>query len=187
MTKERLEKRCQRFYKSNSDDDGKETNENGFSHKLRDQSITRRTDCFPNPHFFDTTKRSRCGQIYKIDASNYQDETSNGGKNIDIQYIDSETLTATVPAGYRDDIYNLHITNGNAVLYNAFTVYFHSLHDLDGDYDVDGDDRNILRSSLGKCKGDSMYNSDADYDKDSCITYNDYRIWYGHYKTLIAP
>jgi parallel beta-helix repeat protein len=54
--------------------------------------------------------------------------------------------------------------------------------DLDGDCDVDGDDRNILRALFRKCKGDSEYNADADYDGDGCITFGDYRIWYSHYK-----
>jgi hypothetical protein len=43
----------------------------------------------------------------------------------DIQYMDSGTLTATVPAGYRPGTYNLHVTNpdgGYAVLRNAFSV-----------------------------------------------------------------
>jgi parallel beta-helix repeat protein len=56
--------------------------------------------------------------------------------------------------------------------------------DLDGDCDVDGADRNILRASLRKCEGDEGYNADADYDGDGCITFGDYRIWYGHYKAF---
>ena len=54
--------------------------------------------------------------------------------------------------------------------------------DLDGDCDVDGDDRSILWALFRKCEGDSGYNADADYDGDGCITFGDYRIWYGHYK-----
>ncbi len=61
------------------------------------------------------------------------------------------------------------------------------LGDLDGDCDVDGDDRNILRASLRKCVGDSGYNADADYDGDGCITFGDYRIWYSHYKAANQP
>jgi hypothetical protein len=43
----------------------------------------------------------------------------------DIQYIDSNTLTATVPPGYRPGTYTLHVTTpdgGHAVLPNAFGV-----------------------------------------------------------------
>ena len=61
------------------------------------------------------------------------------------------------------------------------------LGDLDGDCDVDGDDRNILRASLRKCEGDSGYNADADYDGDGCITFGDYRIWYSYYKAADLP
>jgi hypothetical protein len=44
----------------------------------------------------------------------------------EIQYVDSGTLIATVPAGYRPDTYNLHVTNpdgGHTVLHNAFTSF----------------------------------------------------------------
>jgi hypothetical protein len=54
--------------------------------------------------------------------------------------------------------------------------------DLDSDCDVDFDDRAILFASLRHCTGDSNYNPDADYDVDSCITFNDYRIWFGYYQ-----
>ena len=57
-----------------------------------------------------------------------------------------------------------------------------TLGDLDGDCDVDGDDRNILRASFRECAGDSGYNADADYDGDGCVTFADYQIWYGYYK-----
>ena len=53
--------------------------------------------------------------------------------------------------------------------------------DLDADCDVDGDDRNVFRSSLGTCAGDAAYIGDADYDGDQCVTLGDYRIWYGHF------
>ena len=59
--------------------------------------------------------------------------------------------------------------------------------DLDGDCDVDGDDRSMLWASLRKCEGDSGYNADADYDLDGCITFSDYRIWYSHYKAANQP
>ncbi|KPJ94987.1 MAG: hypothetical protein AMJ53_03935 [Gammaproteobacteria bacterium SG8_11] len=54
--------------------------------------------------------------------------------------------------------------------------------DLDGDCDVDFDDRVILWTALRSCEGDTDYNPDANYDADSCITFNDYRVWYGYYR-----
>ncbi|WP_173179852.1 MopE-related protein [Desulfosarcina ovata] len=53
--------------------------------------------------------------------------------------------------------------------------------DLDGDCDVDLDDRSIFLSSYRKCSGVDGYNSDADYDEDGCISLNDYRQWYKYY------
>jgi hypothetical protein len=57
--------------------------------------------------------------------------------------------------------------------------------DLDGDGDVDMDDRVIFLSSFRKCSGDTGFLSDADYDGDGCITLNDYREWYKRY-TIFA-
>lgn len=59
--------------------------------------------------------------------------------------------------------------------------------DLDGDGDVDLDDRNILRASLRTCIGDPAYNSDADYDGDGCITFIDYREWLKYYSAYTTP
>jgi len=54
--------------------------------------------------------------------------------------------------------------------------------DLDGDGDIDSTDYTLFRSTLGKCSGDESFIADADYDGDGCITYADYRIWYGYYR-----
>ena len=59
--------------------------------------------------------------------------------------------------------------------------------DLDDDGDVDGNDRNILRSALNSTTGDSSFMPEADYDGDGLISYNDYREWYACYKAYIAP
>ena len=56
--------------------------------------------------------------------------------------------------------------------------------DLDNDGDIDMDDCIVFRSSLGKCTGDTGFIADADYDGDGCVTYADYRIWYGYYRNL---
>ncbi|RKY95825.1 MAG: hypothetical protein DRQ06_02830, partial [Candidatus Hydrothermota bacterium] len=56
------------------------------------------------------------------------------------------------------------------------------LGDLDGDGDIDFDDYQVFRSSLGRCDGDTGFIQEADYDGDGCVTYADYRIWYGYYK-----
>jgi hypothetical protein len=58
--------------------------------------------------------------------------------------------------------------------------------DLDGDCDVDFDDRSILFASMRKCEGDPGYNSDADYDSDGCVTFNDYRQWYKHWRAFLS-
>ena len=59
--------------------------------------------------------------------------------------------------------------------------------DLDGDCDVDFADYSIFRLSLGKCDGQGGYNPDADYDGDGCISYADFRIWYGYYRDFQQP
>jgi len=62
-----------------------------------------------------------------------------------------------------------------------------SCGDLDGDGDVDNDDRVILTGALGTCAGDPGYIADADYDGNECITFSDYRLWYACYKDSIVP
>ena len=59
--------------------------------------------------------------------------------------------------------------------------------DLDGDCDVDADDRNILRGAFRSCTGDPGYIEEADYDENGCINYTDYQLWYQCYKGYIAP
>ncbi|MCP4254072.1 MAG: hypothetical protein GY775_11820 [Candidatus Scalindua sp.] len=55
--------------------------------------------------------------------------------------------------------------------------------DLDGDCDADMFDYQVFRSSLGSCTGDTNFIQEADYDTDGCISYADFRIWYGCYRT----
>jgi hypothetical protein len=55
--------------------------------------------------------------------------------------------------------------------------------DLDGDCDADMLDYQVFRSSLGSCTGEANFIPAADYDTDGCITYADFRIWYGCYRT----
>ncbi len=59
--------------------------------------------------------------------------------------------------------------------------------DLDHDGDVDGSDMMILRGALNSCSGDARFVSEADYDQDGCVTFNDYRLWYTCYQEFIAP
>ena len=54
--------------------------------------------------------------------------------------------------------------------------------DLDGDGDIDNIDFSLFRSTLGKCSGADGFIAAADYDGDGCITYADYRTWYGYYR-----
>lgn len=57
-----------------------------------------------------------------------------------------------------------------------------AIGDIDGDGDCDADDYALFRLCLGKCVGDEGFLVDVDYDGDGCITYSDYRIWYGLFK-----
>jgi hypothetical protein len=43
-----------------------------------------------------------------------------------------------------------------------------------------------LRAALGTCRGHARFNASADFDGDGCITQEDYRIWYGHYKAFVT-
>jgi len=52
--------------------------------------------------------------------------------------------------------------------------------DLDDDGDVDGNDRNVFRASLG-----SSTNRRADYDGDGVVSYQDYTIWYACYRRFV--
>jgi hypothetical protein len=54
--------------------------------------------------------------------------------------------------------------------------------DLDDDGDVDGDDRNVFRASLG-----SSTDPRADYDGDGIVSYQDYSIWYACYRRFAEP
>ena len=54
--------------------------------------------------------------------------------------------------------------------------------DLNGDGNIDSVDYNLFRGTLGKCSGQDGFISEADYDEDGCVTYADYRIWYGYYR-----
>jgi hypothetical protein len=62
----------------------------------------------------------------------------------------------------------------------------HALSAIPGDVDhncsVDLRDYQVFRSILGKCEGQTGYNGNIDYDNDGCISYLDYRIWYGYYR-----
>jgi hypothetical protein len=54
--------------------------------------------------------------------------------------------------------------------------------DLDGDGDTDQADYAVFRTTLGKCAGAVAFIPKADYDGDGCVTYADYRIWYGYFR-----
>lgn len=60
------------------------------------------------------------------------------------------------------------------------------LGDLDGDGDVDVTDLSIFRSSLGACSTAPNFIADADYDGDGCVSYADYRTWYGYYTDYVG-
>jgi hypothetical protein len=54
--------------------------------------------------------------------------------------------------------------------------------DLNGDGIVNTADYQVFRSTLGKCSGNAGFIQAADYDRDGCVTYADYRIWYNYYR-----
>ncbi|WP_026601541.1 ExeM/NucH family extracellular endonuclease [Methylomonas sp. 11b] len=58
--------------------------------------------------------------------------------------------------------------------------------DLDNDGDVDNNDAGLIKAQVGKCSGKVGFNREADYDKTGCVTYADYRIWYGYYNSYTA-
>lgn len=60
------------------------------------------------------------------------------------------------------------------------------LGDLDGDHDIDTNDRSVLMNCFRACTGGSNFLIEADYDQDGCITFNDYRIWYQYYQNFIG-
>ncbi len=47
--------------------------------------------------------------------------------------------------------------------------------DLDGDGDVDADDRSLFLSTYGRCEGNPAFLPAADYDGDGCVTLPDYQ------------
>jgi hypothetical protein len=61
----------------------------------------------------------------------------------------------------------------------AFKVV--KLGDINGDGKVDVADRNAQRAAMGSCAGDARYVAAANFDSDSCITQQDYKLWYAIY------
>ncbi|CAN2044108.1 hypothetical protein GMMP1_1290001 [Candidatus Magnetomoraceae bacterium gMMP-1] len=61
------------------------------------------------------------------------------------------------------------VTGGRLNLYNAL-VDQTLPGDLDGDGDVDDDDRIIIRGAFRTCAGDAGFVPEADFDNDGCIT-----------------
>jgi hypothetical protein len=57
--------------------------------------------------------------------------------------------------------------------------------DLDGDGDLDYDDYSLMRSAIGRCSGDSAFNSAADFDQDRCVTLMDYQVWIAYYRDFV--
>ena len=90
-----------------------------------------------------------------------------------------ETETDTRPA----DVLDQEIT---VVDFYLTQVAENLCGDLDGDGDVDGTDRNILRAAFGSVEGDDGFVAEADYDLDGNIDYSDYQLWYYCYKQYVA-
>ena len=102
--------------------------------------------------------------------------------NADIGGADTPTpaFTPDVAGTY---VIELSVSDGVAASYDnvAVKVEAHAVTkpgDLDGDGVVGLSDYKILKSTLGKCKGQAGYIAAADYDGDGCVTLIDYFIWY---------
>lgn len=54
--------------------------------------------------------------------------------------------------------------------------------DLDNDGDVDSTDAAAAKTQIGLCANKPGFNREADYDQNGCVSYADYRTWYGHYQ-----
>lgn len=55
--------------------------------------------------------------------------------------------------------------------------------DINGDGRVDMLDYNMQRAALGSCVGSTRYVPAANFDSDTCITQQDYKLWYAIYKS----
>jgi hypothetical protein len=58
--------------------------------------------------------------------------------------------------------------------------------DISGDGRVDITDRELLRAAMGSCLGQPRYLPAANFDSDTCITQQDYKLWYDIYNRQIA-
>lgn len=54
--------------------------------------------------------------------------------------------------------------------------------DLDGDGDIDNEDRKILFAAMGSCAGDPGYVEAADYNGDGCIDKADFQVWQNYFR-----
>ncbi|MFQ5456418.1 MAG: carboxypeptidase-like regulatory domain-containing protein [Nitrospirota bacterium] len=123
------------------------------------------------------------------------DYTNSDGK-YNLTILENGRYTVVLEAsGYENDTWKIFIDDqlvgeGDSVDVDATIgeirrVDFIQKKIIPGDLDVDGDidstDYQIFRSTLGKCSGTNGFIPEADYDGDGCVTYADYRIWYGYY------
>jgi hypothetical protein len=54
--------------------------------------------------------------------------------------------------------------------------------DINGDGLVDLLDRDMQRAAMGSCLGQPRYLPADNFDSDTCITQQDYKIWYDIYR-----
>jgi hypothetical protein len=121
--------------------------------------------------------------VYSLEGDNtpfYELDTSG---NITIQSIplarnaDGNITQLITPRGEYNFFYN---ASGHVDDYTFVATYIPG--DLDADGDIDADDlNNVLIPAFGTCEADSGYRQAADLDKDHCITFIDYQLWYGYY------
>jgi hypothetical protein len=60
---------------------------------------------------------------------------------------------------------------------------FSSKGDVNMDGILDRMDYLSIRSALGYCEGDDRFFDSADLNMDGCVSYADYRIWLGYYRS----
>jgi len=97
-------------------------------------------------------------------------------------YLPGTTGTLTAPALPPGEYFAaLFVNDGYTEIAPRVLLKVVKLGDITGDGKVDLLDRNALRAAIGSCVGDARYLPAANFDTDTCISQNDYKLWYAIY------